>query len=1057
VEKKLTCLEGKRIYISFIMVNHRTGTAFQWLLFVMMTCMLTSIYSDSSAGDKYTIQEKRCPVKTVNYSQGLMNNSLTGIITDVLGFTWVSTSAGLQRFNGYTLQTITPVAGGDTIHINYPVHFLEGRNNCLLIGYRNGILEYNPESNSFRKLINTGKNNGSRYALMPIKLEQEGIWCFEEKKGMVIYNNSGVASASFPATQTANVEDMIRTEGYNITRRCVAVNENYIFIRVSLNSILQIDISTHKTKNIDYPGGGIIGLACNSNKIFVASKDGLASVNIQDGLISKTFLYKPLNDFPVTRSSIELSGDNRLLVTVERHLFEFDTSCICRKEIVSLNHDPLLKTGYIQIVYEDRFRRIWLLTHEDIKRIQNAETPFAQFIYAKEKDNFVRCIYYDKDKNFILAGAFAGFVQLYDSSGNALWDKPVGGDSLKGIMSIEKLSDDHYLVVILARGLYMLRLQAKQLYRLDLSNILSFQSDILQNSYSNNLQRVDDSTIYISTKSNVYRCEIQNNRFRTASPLLKAGLVDGYTVTNFLYTPGKILWVGTLSGVILKLDEAGAVKKIIIPENYVVRSMAEDGNHNIWVGTERGLFIYNGAGELLRSINREAGLLSDIIYALQPADKSNNNFFASTNFGLSFISKEGNIQNYTRELGLQENEFNTLASAISPSGKLFFGGINGITAFYPAELSRVRDSFLVSITRLVVNDSLYNLYGSEWKSDSIRLAYNQNHIQFDIAATGLLDPDEYLYKYRMKGFEKLSQTTNLATGIRYTLQPGSYTLEIGCSPMLFSGSMIQKKMVIIIDPPFWDTWWFILVSVLAAAIIIFSASYFVIWQRYQLKSRQLEMKQQMVNERERISRELHDNIGSQLSYISNNIDWLAETPKSFSREEETKRLMIVNDTAKNLVADLRETIWAMKKESIMLDELADKLKSFLQSQCILKPQMEVVITENIEKNYNFSPVEALNIFRTCQEAIVNSIRHSLAERLLFSIQSDTGKDFSFTIEDNGKGFDQQKHYQNHYGLENMKHRAKESGAKLLIRSVPGGGTSVSIIKVSTTGNQRQTD
>jgi len=116
--------------------------------------------------------------------------------------------------------------------------------------------------------------------------------------------------------------------------------------------------------------------------------------------------------------------------------------------------------------------------------------------------------------------------------------------------------------------------------------------------------------------------------------------------------------------------------------------------------------------------------------------------------------------------------------------------------------------------------------------------------------------------------------------------------------------------------------------------------------------------------------------------------------------------------------------------------------------------MEVVITENIERNYNFSPVEALNIFRTCQEAIVNSIRHSQAGKILFSIESGDGKDFSFTIEDNGKGFDPQKHYQNHYGLENMMHRAKESGAGLFIRSEPGMGTSVSVIKFSVTGNGR---
>ena len=213
------------------------------------------------------------------------------------------------------------------------------------------------------------------------------------------------------------------------------------------------------------------------------------------------------------------------------------------------------------------------------------------------------------------------------------------------------------------------------------------------------------------------------------------------------------------------------------------------------------------------------------------------------------------------------------------------------------------------------------------------------------------------------------------------------------------------------------------------------------------------MKQQLVSERERISRELHDNIGSQLSYISNNIDWLAETQGAFSKEEEAKRLCIVNDTAKNLVADLRETIWAMKSESIMLDELADKLKSFLQTQCILKPQMDVVMSENIHKNYSFSPTEALNVFRICQEAIVNSMRHSHAEKICFTIQSGIAEDFSFVIEDNGKGFVQQKSYNNHYGLENMMHRSAESGANLFIHSEPGKGTKVSVTKLSTTSGR----
>jgi signal transduction histidine kinase len=147
--------------------------------------------------------------------------------------------------------------------------------------------------------------------------------------------------------------------------------------------------------------------------------------------------------------------------------------------------------------------------------------------------------------------------------------------------------------------------------------------------------------------------------------------------------------------------------------------------------------------------------------------------------------------------------------------------------------------------------------------------------------------------------------------------------------------------------------------------IIFGISYAILRQRYLWKLRKLAVDQHLVMERERISRELHDNIGTQLSYISNSIDWL---------------------------------------------------------------------------------VEALNIFRICQEAISNSVRHTRAERICLSIRSGKEVEFAFTIEDNGKGFVREPHYSGHYGLENMTYRAAESGATLSIESSPGRGTRVTVCK-----------
>src|ERR1700722_8688412 len=102
------------------MANFKKGLNFKWLAFALMTCVLLTIYLCPFAQDKRLIEAKRCPVNTINYEQGLMNNSIAGIITDLQGFTWVSTSTGLQRYNGYALQTITPVADDETITINYP-------------------------------------------------------------------------------------------------------------------------------------------------------------------------------------------------------------------------------------------------------------------------------------------------------------------------------------------------------------------------------------------------------------------------------------------------------------------------------------------------------------------------------------------------------------------------------------------------------------------------------------------------------------------------------------------------------------------------------------------------------------------------------------------------------------------------------------------------------------------------------------------------------------------------------------------------------------------------
>src|SRR5579871_324291 len=985
---------------------------------------------------------KRCAWKTINFEQGLINNTTVGIITDATGLTWVSTLTGLQRFNGITLERITPVVDGDTIHINYPVFFLGSKNGSVLIGYKKGILEYSPVTNSFSKKIQAEPFANLHYSIYPIKETDEGIWCIQEHKGIVIYSNNKASPNSFSSSEIANIDELLNT-GTLFYHNIVTSNDRFIFLLSSAKKIIQVSLRSHEFKYLSSYQDNPLSLACNNTKLFVATIKEFSYINISDTNDHKAFAYKKLtHDFLTFSSIADINEGKQLLVTVGKHLYLFGDDCNFLKEFTTLNRGSFITTGYVVKTYEDKFKRIWLLTNDDIKRIEDVDIPFGYFLYPKEKNNFVRALYYDEQKKILLAGCYNGGLQLYDTLGNPLWDNPLISEDVKDVLSIEKINAGNYLIVTFGKGWYILNLSLKKLEKVVLDK--NAEQQIQANIFSNSIQRINDTSIFISTSTNVFRCTIDTSKIKSISPILPNANNFIYPLNCFWYASDKTLWVGNVRGLLYRIRENGDVKTINIPENYLVRCIMEDAYHNIWAGTEKGLFIFSPRGKLMKRITSENGMRNDFIYALLPVDS--NSAFASTNLGLAYISKDGEVKNYTKELGLQENEFNTQSAARSTTGKFFFGGVNGITAFYPKELSTTSDTAIINISRLVVNDSLFNSSAGMWKGDSLNLNYYQNHLQFSIAALGLLNPDDYVYHYRLKSFEELWQTSHGPTTLRYTLQPGSYLLQLNCSPLLSPNSVFTKEIVIVINPPWWQAWWF---KAIAFAVSIATASIIVLQynrRQYQEKIRSLQVQNEIQDERERISKELHDNIGTQLSYISSNVDWMLESPVPLNKDEETKRLSAVNKTAKEMISDLRETIWAIKKESIQLEELADKLKLFTQTQRILKPNMEINISENIENNIRFSPTEALNIFRICQEAIVNCFRHSGATQLNLDISSSTSENFAIIIQDNGKGFEQNEEYHGHYGLENMKARAYELGAGIEIISEEGNGTMMKLYK-----------
>lgn len=244
----------------------------------------------------------------------------------------------------------------------------------------------------------------------------------------------------------------------------------------------------------------------------------------------------------------------------------------------------------------------------------------------------------------------------------------------------------------------------------------------------------------------------------------------------------------------------------------------------------------------------------------------------------------------------------------------------------------------------------------------------------------------------------------------------------------------------------------LLVSIFAGFIALIG---FLIYRQQKLKNRQLaqehdlklaiskiETQNKLQEQRLGISRDLHDNIGAQLTFIISSVD---NIKYGFSVENVNinAKLDKINSFARATIAELRDTIWAMNSESITFKDLELRIMNFIEKA--KKAKETVVFNFKIEEQLSqlhLSSFVGMNVFRVVQESINNAIKYAEAAHISITINSDSDRIF-IIISDNGKGFDIENVILGN-GLQNMKKRIKDIGGLLEIDSKPNKGTFVKI-------------
>ena len=205
------------------------------------------------------------------------------------------------------------------------------------------------------------------------------------------------------------------------------------------------------------------------------------------------------------------------------------------------------------------------------------------------------------------------------------------------------------------------------------------------------------------------------------------------------------------------------------------------------------------------------------------------------------------------------------------------------------------------------------------------------------------------------------------------------------------------------------------------------------------KKQELELLQNLQQDRERIARDLHDNIGGKLSFIVYSLDGFEEDDKS-KRAQLTES---VNQTVRSVIGSLRETIWAISDANITAWDFSDKLKIFSKN-IFRHSQTQLIFSENIVVKRELNALLGLNLYRISQEILNNAFKYAEATEVKIQIYC-TAESLSIFFSDNGKGFDTTLNKQESYGLQNIKKRAHEFGITLQLESKIDSGTKYVLI------------
>ncbi len=1081
----------KKLHFNFLIHNSQGELQFYFnkvispfrkfsLLFFLM---LSLYFSEPTV---INAQQDWIKFENITPEMGLSQATVHCILQDSKGFLWFGTEDGLNKYDGYNFTIYRHIEKDSTsISDNFIWSLCEDRNGTIWVGTSTGGLnKYDRERNIFFQY----KHNPND----PQSLSQNDVrTIFEDSFGNLwVGTNNGGLNKFDKATETFNhflhnpfdenslssnsIKDIIDDENGNLWIATNGGGLNKFNQTTGEFSRYTVSSKENSTVNNNF----IWSLLRDKNgRIWIGTNGG--GLNLLDPLTMRFTYYSEKTNTAnkiVNNNVTSLYEDQKGLIWIgtEGGLSIFDP---VNNSFTNITHDPLrtgsLSNDFIRVIREDRSGLIWIGTvGGGINKYNPARKRFINYQNDPSNNNslssnLIRSIYEDT-QGMLWIGTLGGGLNRFDKFNNKYThfkhnNQIDGSISDDRITSIYEDSKRNLWVGTWGGGLNKLPNLGHSsspkfyYYKHNSSKPFSLPSDTIQAIYEDSF-----GNLWVGTEAGlgVLVDDDKFIRFKHNADIPNSLSDDRIQSKCIHQDKAHNLWIGTWNGLnrissLEKIDltnasdvgfevfTTDAASEYTLSDNRVI-SIYEDPSSTkdvvvLWIGTVAGglnkmvITRTNNKEEIVITHYTERdGLPNNAIYGILGDDKGN--LWLSTNNGLSkFDPIEETFRNYNENDGLQSNQFYWGASFKNKDGQMFFGGVNGITAFYPEQLKDnqhipevyIVDMQLFNKSLTVSEDS--PLTKSILETEEIELPYDSYVITFEFVALDYTNPENNNYSYMLEGFDKDWIPSGTRRFVTYSgIGAGEYKFKVRGSNNDGVWNMEGTSLKINILPPFWATLWFIsLVIIVIAGLVVYVITSYV---------RQLLAVERL---RTKLAADLHDNIGSSLTEISILSEVISKRLKD-EDENVQKSLKRISEDSRSLIDKMSDIVWLVNPKRDTLYDLILRLEdTYSELLSLTNISFTSKNLKSLEK-ISLSMEHRQHLYLIFKEGINNCITHAECTEINLDAHV-SGKNLVMILTDNGKGFEVDKDYQGN-GLNNMINRAEQIGGELIISSEIGKGT-----------------